>query len=239
MESIILTVHFSIVISPPLTYNAYQNSEELGIFTCVTLNSDDIRWIINGYAHNHPTVRDEFNIRVSTVSYTNRSQHSIIKIPAIPINNIVDLECRAYNFNPWELVSSDDTAQYKIQGLLEIPSGVTYSAHNTTHNLLQWLEPQTLDITNIEPDIDKYTVCVYRDSAYSVMTDCVNTTALQLIFPKYFFRQIVLITAWNIVGESNTSEPLVIEACNNSTEFSLENCTQQPNHVYLYMHMFI
>ncbi len=192
------------------------------MFTCVTLDSDDIRWIIDGYAHNHPTVRDDFNIRVSTVSYSNRSQHSIIMIPAIPANNhITVIECRAYNFEPWEIARSDNTAQYSIQGLLEMPPNVTYSTYNATHNLIQWAEPQTLDITNVEPDIDDYTVCVYRNAEYSWMVECVNVSTPQYILPKYFFRQVVIITAWNVVGESINSTQLVIDAC--STQFSNES----------------
>ena len=211
---------FPTAISPPLVYNAYQDSKELGSFTCVTTNSDDIRWIIDGYAHNLPYIKHLSNITVYTESYNNRSQYSVIKIPAIPSNNhVVVIECRAYNFDPWEVAVSINTAQFNIQGLLDMPPNATYSSYNATHHLVEWMEPHTLDVSNVEPDIENYSVCTYKNSS-KPMFECCNTTTTHVFLPKYFFEQFVFITVWNIVGESNSSAQLVIEMCS-ITEFSM------------------
>ncbi len=213
-------------ITPPLIYNAYQDSTELGSFTCVTRNSDDIRWIVDGYADNDPSLRDK--IFVYTEPYANRSQHSVIRIPAIPANNrIAEIECRAYDDEAWEEASSAHTAQFNIQGLLDMPPNATYSSYNATHYLVEWMQPQTLDISNVEPDIDNYTACTYKNNVES-MPECVNTTTTQLFLPKYFFDQFVFITVWNIVGESNSSAQLVIETCN-STQFPMAGSMSTSN----------
>ncbi len=203
-------------------YNAYQHSEDLGSFTCITTNSDDIRWIVDGYAHNFPSIGSVNKITVHTEFYDNRTQHSVIRIPAIPANNrIVVIECRAYNFDPWHVAFSMDTAQFNIQGLLE-PPNATYSSYNATHYLVEWMESQTLDISNVEPDIENYTVCTtYKNNSQTEsIPECANTSTTQIYLPKYFFEQLVFITAWNVVGESNSSAQLVIEMCN-ITEFSM------------------
>ena len=204
-------------VLPPLIYNAYQDSTELGSFTCVTRNSDDIRWIVDGYAHNDPSLRDK--IFVYTESYANRSQHSVIRIPAIPANNrIAEIECRAYSNEPWEVAYSAHTAQFNIQGLLDMPPNATYSSYNATHYLVEWMQPQTLDISNVEPDIENYTACTYKNN---VDPECANTTTARLFLPKYFFDQFLFLTVWNVVGESNSSAQLVIERCNINDKFSM------------------
>ena len=136
----------------------------------------------------------------------------MIIIPAIPVNrHITEIKCIAYvlndHFQILDEQESTETAQFNIQGLLNMPPNISYTSYNVTHNLVEWLEPDTLNITNIEPDIESYTVCT------NITDDCVNTTTTYSILAKYFVDILVYVTAWNIVGESNSSAQLVVQAC--------------------------
>lgn len=81
-----------------------------------------------------------------------------------------------------------------------MPMNITTTSQNTTHNIVTWDKPFTLDITDVDPDIIGYTVCsTIRDSH-----ECSNVTATEFVIPKYYLdvNTDVTITARNIVGES-------------------------------------
>ena len=204
--------YFAAIVSP-LVYNAYLHPEDFGTFTCVTRNSEDIRWIINGSTHNVPYIRDT---RLITVKTNQSQQLSVIMIPALPVNqHLTHIKCRAYHRPPaFRMVESVETAQFNIQGLLVMLPNISYTSYNATHNFVEWQEPETLNITNLEPDIERYTICT------NVTDECFNTTTPYFILPKYFVALHVNITAWNIVGESNSSAQLEITACTQETTIS-------------------
>ncbi len=195
-------------IKPPLVYNAYVNSEEYGTFTCITRYSTTMRWIVDGYAHNRQVVAEERQISVYITQLDN-SHISVIRIPAIRNNNnISSIKCMAYNTDdPYQEAESNETAQYNIQGLLDSPLNIAYKGFNSSHNIIEWMEPATLNITNIEPDIENYTICTNTTQI------CVNVTEANYLVQKYFVDIQLHITAWNIVGESNNSTPVMINAC--------------------------
>ena len=87
---------------------------------------------------------------------------------------------------------------YVVVGLLQLLPSVVAANHNTSHSIVNWNKPFTLDITDVDPDIIGYTVCIsVRD-----VHECRNVTATEFLVPKYYFVVNVMITAWNIVGES-------------------------------------
>ena len=160
-------------------------------------------------AHNNPSVRNARKIRVEETA----DDHSVVMIPAIPINHrISEIRCRAYildeEYQEVARNESREIAQFNIQGLLDMPPNISYSSYNVTHNLLVWQEPETLNITDIEPDVENYTVC------NTIINQCAVTTRTNFILPKYTLDFFVNVTAWNIVGKSNSSAQLLIEACN-------------------------
>ena len=86
----------------------------------------------------------------------------------------------------------------RIAGLLQVSMNIITASYNTSHNIIIWAEPFTLDITDVDPDIIGYTVCIsVRD-----VHECGNVTATEVIVPKYYFDVNIMITAWNIIGES-------------------------------------
>ena len=205
------------VIMPPLVYNAYLHSQDFGTFTCITRDSDDIRWIVDGAAHNHPSAEmrqlEVYNTPLDD-PHCLQSCQSVLKIPAIRFNqHITEIKCRAISFSENYWVDSVETAQFNVQGLLDQPNLISYSNHNASHNLIEWQEPFSFNITDVEPDIENYTVCTN-------VTDeqCINTTATQFILLKYFVDILVNVTPWNIVGKSIHSAQLIVKACRSITD---------------------
>ncbi len=198
------------------------NSEERARFTCVTKNSDSVAWIINGDEDIDYFVRNIRRIESIILTEQNRSYTSELTIPAIPVNgHIEEIKCEAYiTRGAFQVATSNETAQYNIQGLLQMQPNITYSSYNATHNLIQWLEPFTLNITNIDPDIENYTVCFHLTER--TLMGCTNSSVPQIYLSKYSVDLFLLISAWNIVGESNSSVTLDVAACaNSSTHHSL------------------
>ena len=207
------------MIIPPLIYNAYLDSQECGTFTCVTRNNDDVHWLVDGVLDSFPSVVNTRLIRINSTE----AGHSMIIIPAIPVNqHIAEIKCIAYTLNeyfqPVDEQESTETAQFNIQGLLNMLPNISYASYNATHNLVEWLKPETLNITNIDPDIENYTICT------NITGECVNTTTTNFILSKYFVDILFSVTAWNIVGESNSSAQLVVQACSTTTVAGMHAC---------------
>ena len=93
-------------------------------------------------------------------------------------------------------------------------SSVKSVSHNQSHNIVTWDRPHTLDITNVEPDIYGYTVCIAASLPSAAVEECTNTSNNSFIIPKYSVKVQVKITANNIVGKSNqvthTVEPCIL-----------------------------
>ena len=78
-----------------------------------------------------------------------------------------------------------------------------------THTTIQWQPPYTLNITDIEPDILQYTVCV---SITDISQYCFNGTTLEIVLPSLNVREEVSVSAWNGLGSGETAE-LSVDAC--------------------------
>ena len=79
-----------------------------------------------------------------------------------------------------------------------------------SHRRLFWEAPESLDITDIEPDISNYRICTNFSGV------CINTTELEYVFPDVRIPIEFSVTAINIVGESNASVTIQ-EPCDPTT----------------------
>ena len=79
-----------------------------------------------------------------------------------------------------------------------------------SHSRLLWEAPESLDITDIEPDISNYRICTNLSGV------CSNTTEFEHVFPNVRIPIEFSVTAINIVGESNASVA-IYEPCDPST----------------------
>ena len=98
-------------------------------------------------------------------------------------------------------------AFFKVQGLLGPPPNLSLSTNDLSRSqddfvkILTWDEPDTLDITDIEPDVSYYRVC------YNLSTTvmCKNTTDREFTFLNVGVNVLFTVTAVNVVGEGNGS----------------------------------
>ena len=79
-----------------------------------------------------------------------------------------------------------------------------------SHRRLFWEAPESLDITDIDPDISNYKICTNFSGV------CINTTELEHVFPSVRIPIEFSVTAINVVGESNAST-VVYEPCDPTT----------------------
>ena len=76
---------------------------------------------------------------------------------------------------------------------------MTIVNQGASHRRLFWEAPETLDITDIEPDISNYRICTNLSGV------CIDTTDLEHVFPNVRIPIEFSVTAINVVGESNAS----------------------------------
>ena len=75
------------------------------------------------------------------------------------------------------------------------------TSYNLSHNEVTWEHPFTLNITDVEPDIYGYTVCVFITPF--LPESCENATRNSIVIAKFSVNVLVRIVANNIVGKSN------------------------------------
>ena len=95
-------------------------------------------------------------------------------------------------------------------GILNPPINLTIVNQGASHSRLLWGAPESLDITDIEPDISTYRICANLSGV------CINTTELEHVFPNVRIPIEFSVTAINIVGESNASIT-IYEPCDPTT----------------------
>ena len=97
-----------------------------------------------------------------------------------------------------------------MTGVLDPPINLTIVNQGASLSRLFWEAPESLDITDIEPDISNYRVSTNLSGA------CINTTELEHVFPNVRITIEFSVTAINVVGESNASIA-IYEPCDPTT----------------------
>ena len=105
--------------------------------------------------------------------------------------------------------------------LLDPPGTLTVMNTNSGDIKLTWTPPFTLDITDVDPDISNYTVYIINTNTSN--TGTVSVTELDesgVVETEYTFTGLpgedpdpchvyqFSISAWNVVGEGERSEPV-------------------------------
>ena len=208
----------SVSISPQEDYNAPLDEHLLVQFNC-TSTRPSIEWRVNNMV---PTVGSEVANRLGVVTSAVETIgsgmfFSPLRIPARNDSNNTSIQCRAIDTDSVMPVLNSNVVFLKIQGLLGPSPNLSLSdADDGLTRVLSWGAPETLDITNVDPDIQCYQVC------YNLTTDdltCVNVNSSErreFIFLYVRVSLLFTVTTINVVGEGAASSIIhQPSGCNN------------------------
>ena len=189
-------------LSPDGDFYAVLNT--LVQFNCTVTDASNpaVQWLVNG------TVAGDREIvarGVTTTALTETSDgvlQSVLNIPASLESSNTSIVCRV--FDDSGIVTSPPGFLF-AQGLLNPPPNVTLTEGvSQLARLLTWGAPDTLDLTDIDPDIQVYQVC------YNLSDDltCINVSSSErreFRFPNVCVPLVFTVTAFNVVGEGRAS----------------------------------
>ena len=164
----------------PRGYNASLDPEASFTFQCDVTGSDNIQWLVDG----RPSTTQENRgrgISQSTVITVDEAIDSF-RISLSILRNITNRNTTIVSatLSTGEVRGiSSDPIQFQIQDFLDAPSNIMLSeAANQCMKRLSWDEPFSLDITDVDPDIEYYNVCysLVNVSAEKSQCTCVNQT---------------------------------------------------------------
>ena len=168
-------------------------------FQSEVTGADSILWIVDGYFALRQEIRQRgiSSSHQVTVNQTEGRFTSNISISRSHINKNTSILCMACVIQGTDILSAP--AFFKVQDLLGPPPNSTLTILDEFVNVLTWDEPYTLNITDVEPDINHYRVCS------NLSTTCTSTTSKEFMFVNVGVNILFTVTAVNVVGEGNRS----------------------------------
>ena len=192
----------------PRGYNASLDPEASFTFQCDVTGSDNIQWLVDGRPSTTQEIRDRgiSGSNTITVDEATDSFRSSLFILRNTTNMNTTIECLATIVSPTFIGYTSEPVLFKVQGLLDVPSNLLLSeADNQLMRRLSWDEPFSLDITDVDPDIECYNVCysLVNVSAEKSQCTCVNQT--EYTFLCVSVPLLFTVSAVNVVGEGEAT----------------------------------
>ena len=184
-------------------------------FQCDVTGADNIEWRVNGLPSNRDiiTARGIVTSDVSTIDSTTNTLRSTLRVPSTEVNDDTSIYCIAEH-SQGDVFSS--TVLHLVQGLLESPPQLEINdIQDSFMRRLSWDAPETIDLTDIEPDISNYRVC-FNISEEELTCDEVSESSQQYTFITLRVPLLFSVSAVNVVGEGNAST-VEHEACDPTT----------------------
>ena len=205
---LILNVHgqLDVTISPREDYTAALDPASRVNFNC-TASTGSIEWRLNG------TLAASFTqSRMVTVTPATAIGEGLflfaLSIPASEENvGNTSIQCRAVDSDRTPvLVENSKLVYFNIQGLLDPPPNLTLSeADEQLTRLLRWDAPETLDITNVDPDIQNYQICYNLSATEMTCTNVSSEGEREFKFSNVLVPLLFTVSAFNVVGEGSAS----------------------------------
>ena len=186
------------------------------MFECTATIQDTV-WRVNNTAPGETIIASR-GVTTTATAMTNGLFSTSLFIPANQnLGGRTSIQCSAVSIDVVPPVVDNSNLIYlNIQGLLDAPPNLTVSeTDEQLSRLLTWDAPQTLNITNVDPDIEYYQVC-YNLSTELTCTNVSSVGERQFKFSNVRVPLLFTVTAFNVVGEGNESS-IVHQAsnCNN------------------------
>ena len=189
-------------LSPNGDYNAALHTFVQFNCTVTGASRPAVQWLVNS------TIAGDLEIvarGVITTALTEISEgvyQSMLNIPASLENVNTSIVCKIFDDSGIRISSAGFLF---VQGLLDPPPNLTLTeAGDQLTRILTWGAPETLDLTDIDPDIQFYQVC------YNLSDDltCINVSSSErreFSFPNVCVPLVFTLTAFNVVGEGKAS----------------------------------
>ena len=211
-------------------------------FRCIVpSDTDQIGWFINGTLFTEDVLANR-GITINKLSLIRKTNASfaLLSIQARAVNNNTTLQCRIVTSS--DQVARSEEVLLQIQGKcvlirsgyhkwyllgpLAPPTSLETTHFNSTHDLLVWEDPYTLDLTDIDPDITGYTITITMENPpplhpynHSLTLDELDDTRTesftisssdgpQFPFPRYAFPMWLRVSVENPAGLGEMSEDL-------------------------------
>jgi hypothetical protein len=197
----------------PRGYNASLDPEASFTFQCDVTGTDNIQWLVDGSPSAAQEIRDrgisESNI-ITVDEATDSVRRSLFILRSITNRNTT-MVCVATAISPTGDLIGDtsEPALFKIQGLLDAPSNLMLSeADNQRMRRLSWDKPFSLDITDVDPDIECYNVCYSLVNVTAEKSQCTCVNQTEYTFLCVSVPLLFTVSALNVVGEGGDSSIL-------------------------------
>ena len=185
------------VLTPAEGFNASLGSTITFNCTVVPVGLTDIFWRVNGDSDSATHIARGI-VRQPNIAEPDGTIISRIEVSATIENDNIIIQCRASGDTQ---VGSSSEVTFRVQGLLDPPSGLAITDLGTGRQGLSWMAPDSLDITGVDPDICHYNVC----SSILNEVSCRDVQDLEYEFVSVRIGIDFTVTAVNIVGESSVS----------------------------------
>ena len=202
-------IQAQVIITPQEDYNAPLDREVVVMFNC-TGTAQITEWLVNDTIPVLGSDPANRGVMISPVQMTGPGIFStFLSIPATIDNDMSAIRCRVIEVNGDQaMVFNSKLIYFNIQGLLGPPPNPTLSeTQDGLRRVLSWDAPATLDITDIDPDIQSYQVC-YNLTSSNYNLICLNVSSLERREFKFLNVRVPLlfaVTATNVVGMGEPS----------------------------------
>ena len=210
----------TISIDPPLdNYVAVLDSNSTVQFNCTVNNSVSLLWRVND---TDSAFVEIVNRGVSTTPRVEQAEGtfaSSLYILTRGENNNTSIRCRTFDevSNPGTItLVESQSIILRLQGLLESPPNLTLlTSQDQLTRILTWNAPETLDITNIDPDIQSYRIC-YNLTDELTCISVSSSERREFRFLNVHVPLLFTVIAINVVGEGSASSVIhQPSGCNN------------------------
>lgn len=197
----------------PTKFIASLNSGAVTTFRCNVTGTESLVWSVDGVPSSNEEVADR-GITTTPVDIVDDTLTSTLSVPRSTVNDNATITCTALSLANNVLLSSEP-ARFQVQGLLDPPPNTALSEVNERFmRKLSWDKPFSLNITDVEPDINHYQVC-YNFSVEIIQCLLVNET--EFTFLNVHVSLMFSVSAVNVVGVGDASSIRHLSSsCNNT-----------------------